>query len=100
MAIIVVGNFLRDLKSNYLEGSLCILVYLIIAVRRICPALTACNKLTGYKVASFYYPNPNLKAGDTASEGLSTGSPTAAENSTAVAAATETAKAAVRYMMG
>ena len=33
MAIIVVGNFLRDLKSNYLEGALCILVYLTIAVR-------------------------------------------------------------------
>lgn len=33
MAIIVVGNFLRDLKSNYLEGALCILVYVAIAVR-------------------------------------------------------------------
>ena len=33
MAIIVVGNFLRDLKSNYLEGALCILVYVTIAVR-------------------------------------------------------------------
>lgn len=32
MAIIVVGNFLRDLKSNYLEGTLCILVYITIAV--------------------------------------------------------------------
>ena len=32
LAIIVVGNFLRDKKSNYLEGSLCILVYLLIAV--------------------------------------------------------------------
>ncbi|KAK4694381.1 Ca2+:H+ antiporter, partial [Lecanoromycetidae sp. Uapishka_2] len=41
MAIIVVGNFLRDQKSNYLEGSLCILIYVIIAI------------------ASWYYPNPN-----------------------------------------
>ena len=30
LAIIVVGNFLRDQKSNYLEGSLCILIYTII----------------------------------------------------------------------
>ncbi|KAM0800880.1 hypothetical protein BDR22DRAFT_821073 [Usnea florida] len=30
MAIIVVGNFLRDQKSNYLEGALCILIYIII----------------------------------------------------------------------
>lgn len=30
LAIIVVGNFLRDGKSNYLEGALCILVYIII----------------------------------------------------------------------
>lgn len=30
LAIIVVGNFLRDQKSNYLEGSLCILVYMLV----------------------------------------------------------------------
>ncbi|EHL02983.1 putative Vacuolar calcium ion transporter [Glarea lozoyensis 74030] len=40
LAILVVGNFLRDQKSNYLEGSLCVTVYLNIAV------------------AAFYYPNP------------------------------------------
>lgn len=40
LAILVVGNFLRDQKSNYLEGSLCVLVYVNIAV------------------AAFYYPNP------------------------------------------
>lgn len=40
LAILVVGNFLRDQKSNYLEGALCIIVYCIIAV------------------AAFYYPNP------------------------------------------
>lgn len=33
LSIIVVGNFLRDKKSNYLEGALCILVYVIIAVK-------------------------------------------------------------------
>lgn len=32
LAIFVVGNFLRDGKSNYLEGSLCVIVYIIIAV--------------------------------------------------------------------
>ena len=30
LAILVVGNFLRDGKSNYLEGALCVLVYMII----------------------------------------------------------------------
>ncbi|MCJ1319933.1 hypothetical protein MMC15_005269 [Xylographa vitiligo] len=32
LAILVVNNFLRDGESNYLEGALCVLVYLIIAV--------------------------------------------------------------------
>ena len=40
LAILVVGNFLRDQKSNYLEGALCVIVYINIAV------------------AAFYYPNP------------------------------------------
>lgn len=40
LAILVVGNFLRDQKSNYLEGALSILVYVNIAV------------------AAFYYPDP------------------------------------------
>lgn len=40
LAIIVVGNFLRDGKSNYLEGALCVIVYLIIVV------------------TTWYYPNP------------------------------------------
>ena len=39
LSIIVVGNFLRDMKSNYLEGALCVLVYIIIAV------------------GAFYFPN-------------------------------------------
>ena len=47
LAILVVGNFLRDGKSNYLEGALCVLVYMIIAV------------------AAWYYPNP--AAGESAS---------------------------------
>ncbi|KAF2666092.1 putative vacuolar cation/proton exchanger 2 [Microthyrium microscopicum] len=32
LAILVVGGFLRDKKSNYLEGALCVLVYVIIAI--------------------------------------------------------------------
>lgn len=44
LAILTVGNFLRDQKSNYLEGSLCVLVYVAIAV------------------AALYYPNPHLLA--------------------------------------
>jgi Ca2+:H+ antiporter len=42
LAIIVVGNFVRDKKSNYLEGGLLVLVYVIVA-------LTA-----------WYYPDPKL----------------------------------------
>jgi Ca2+:H+ antiporter len=40
LAIVVVGGFLRDKKSNYLEGALCVLVYIIIAI------------------SVFFYPNP------------------------------------------
>jgi Ca2+:H+ antiporter len=40
LSIIVVGNFLRDEKSDYLEGALCVFVYILIAV------------------TAFYYPNP------------------------------------------
>lgn len=40
LSILVVGNFLRDQKSNYLEGSLCVIVYINIAV------------------AAYFYPNP------------------------------------------
>lgn len=32
LAILTVGNFLRDQKSNYLEGALCVIVYVIVAV--------------------------------------------------------------------
>lgn len=32
LAILVVGNFLRDGKSTYLEGGLCVFIYIIIAV--------------------------------------------------------------------
>lgn len=42
LSIVVVGNFLRDGESNYLEGALLVIVYFIIGV------------------ASWYYPNPDI----------------------------------------
>ncbi|PIA94439.1 Vacuolar calcium ion transporter [Cercospora beticola] len=42
LSILVVGNFLRDQESNWLEGSLLVVVYVIIAI------------------ASYYYPNPDV----------------------------------------
>jgi Ca2+:H+ antiporter len=47
LSILVVGNFLRDQKSNYLEGALAVIIYVIIAV------------------ASYYYPNLSRAAGTT-----------------------------------
>lgn len=44
LSILVVGNFLRDGKSNYLEGGLCVLVYIIVAI------------------TTWFYPNANLAA--------------------------------------
>lgn len=44
LAILVVGNFLRDQKSNYLEGGLLVMVYMIIAV------------------TTWFYPNPHQVA--------------------------------------
>jgi Ca2+:H+ antiporter len=32
LSVLVVGNFLRDQKSNYLEGALSVIIYIIIAV--------------------------------------------------------------------
>ena len=42
LAVIVVGNFLRDQKSNYLEGALCILVYMLIG--KLFPLATHTNR--------------------------------------------------------
>jgi len=52
LAIIVVGNFLRDEKSDYLEGALSVFVYVLIAV------------------SAFFYPNP-APGTETSSEGAS-----------------------------
>jgi len=40
LAVLVVGSFLRDGKSNYLEGVLCVMTYAIVAI------------------CAFYFPNP------------------------------------------
>jgi Ca2+:H+ antiporter len=53
LAILVVGGFLRDKKSNYLEGALCVLVYVIIAI------------------SAFFYPNPLPTEGTSQSGGSS-----------------------------
>ncbi len=42
LSILVVGNFLRDGESNYLEGALLVIIYVIVAV------------------AAWYYPNPDV----------------------------------------
>ena len=41
LSILVVGNFLRDKESNYLEGALLVIIYVIVAI------------------AAWYYPNPD-----------------------------------------
>ncbi|KAI0158399.1 calcium/proton exchanger [Pestalotiopsis sp. NC0098] len=54
LAILTVGNFLRDQKTNYLEGFLCVVVYVAIAV------------------AAFYYPSAQEEgsSGETTTEQL------------------------------
>jgi Ca2+:H+ antiporter len=55
LSILVIGNFLRDGKSNYLEGVLCVLVYIIIAI------------------AAFFYPDP-IEGESSSSTGTASGS--------------------------
>ncbi|KAK4502430.1 hypothetical protein PRZ48_005855 [Zasmidium cellare] len=52
LSILVVGNFLRDQESNWLEGSLLVIVYMIIAI------------------AFFYYPNPDVATSNGIEESL------------------------------
>lgn len=56
LAILVVGNFLRDQKSNYLEGALCILIYIIIG--KISGLDNSQETDQGTAIASWYYPDP------------------------------------------
>ncbi|KAH9883158.1 hypothetical protein J1614_000014 [Plenodomus biglobosus] len=64
LAVIAVGSFLRDKKSNYLEGMLCILIYIVIAI------------------CAFYFPNP-------AGHGASAGHGAAATHGAAVEESSE-----------
>jgi Ca2+:H+ antiporter len=51
LAVLAVGSFLRDGKSNYLEGVLCVMTYVIIAC------------------CAFFFPNPSVHGGGAASGG-------------------------------
>ncbi|KAI6877104.1 hypothetical protein KC318_g17794 [Hortaea werneckii] len=76
LAIIVVGNFLRDEKSDYLEGALCVFVYILVAV------------------SAWYYPDPREEDGVS-----SAGSPEGGEGSaTAREAVAHAATTAARMM--
>lgn len=53
LAVLVVGSFLRDGQSNYLEGMLCVMTYIIIAI------------------CAFFFPNPLIHGGGSSSGGES-----------------------------
>ena len=95
LAIFVVGNFLRDGKSNYLEGSMCILIYILIG-KFSCPVVETMRRgilsdMTDTAIASWYYPNPpknESNDGEVAVNGPEVSSePTSAAEVTATAAA-------------
>ncbi|KAK3067274.1 hypothetical protein LTR53_015949 [Teratosphaeriaceae sp. CCFEE 6253] len=76
LAIIVVGNFLRDEKSDYLEGALCVMVYALIAV------------------TAWYYPNPLAESGTASAENTTGGGDASSE------AVNEIVERTVRALMG
>lgn len=78
LSIIVVGNFLRDGKSNYLEGALCVIVYVIISV------------------AAFYM---KAKESEHTGEGSSTGTEAGGEATSTAEVAAETATHVARMLM-
>jgi len=67
-AVLIIGNFIKDNKSNYLEGALLVIFYILIAA------------------GTYWYPNPEESAGVA-------GSPNAAESSEGGETATEAAEA-------
>ena len=79
MTIIVVGSFLRDQKSNYMEGSLCILIYVIIG-GLYDSSFLSCRSffdegwmlISCTAIASWYYPNPQSGTTNTSEGGNST----------------------------
>lgn len=52
LAVVVVSSFLKDGKSDYLEGMLAVFVYLLVAV------------------AAFYYPNPSAHGQSAQGKGM------------------------------
>ena len=72
LTILVVGNFLRDGKSNYLEGVLCVMVYVIVAT------------------SAYYYPNPD-QASSNINLGHETGGDAGGESPSATSEAVATA---------
>lgn len=89
LAIIVVGNFLRDEKSDYLEGALCVFVYVLVAV------------------SAWYYPDPISETGTSSAVttptnstgvGNGTGSTTGALASVVASALTQSATTAAETL--
>ncbi|KAK4544019.1 hypothetical protein LTR36_004517 [Oleoguttula mirabilis] len=72
LAIIVVGNFLRDEKSDYLEGVLCVFVYVLVAV------------------SAWYYPDPVSETGTSSAVTVANAT---ANTTTGVGVASEVASA-------
>lgn len=91
LAILAVGSFLRDGESTYLEGSVCVLIYILIAVA----AYYYPNSVSQVEILGLIEPGVTQSAAAYASiEATATG--TGAE---AAAAATEAAGEAVHKMM-
>ena len=78
LGIIVIGGFLRDQKSNYLEGALCILIYMIIG--RTYSLIVGCIWLIVFSaIAAWYYPDPPEGASSADEAGAATGGESAPE---------------------
>ncbi|KAF3937841.1 hypothetical protein ABW19_dt0207267 [Dactylella cylindrospora] len=86
LAVLVVGNFVRDRKTNWLEGSFLLMVYFVVAV------------------AAFYYPNPLHDRADSGGHGSESETATEGEDhgtstSAALEAATEVAVEHIKRMI-
>ncbi|KAF3289463.1 hypothetical protein TWF970_003241 [Orbilia oligospora] len=90
LSVLVVGNFIRDRKTNWLEGSFLLMVYFIVAV------------------AAFYYPNPEghgakVDSGEGESHGASVGEESHGSETTSAlleAATSATVEHVKRIIMG
>lgn len=80
LAILVVGNFLRDGKSNYLEGFLCVIVYIMIAV------------------SAYYYPNPPSSEGGEGTTSGESGGEATSSGAESAATSAEVAERAIKIL--